>query len=171
MNGKPSIFFWIPIFVFLPCTRSYNIPRVLTNTTQRGWPPDTSITYLGVSLDFEPPVAEMALATERKDGCRVICADFLLLCIITNTHANMVVACSTADVGRGHSYICIVLTTRYWKAIQSEWLGCLGPISGRDLPTHVFLKRSEKGEYEAELESLGAGCVPRALFKLPWEGS
>jgi hypothetical protein len=51
---------------------------------------------LGIGLDLKPATAKMALAPERKYGRGVIHANLLLLCIITNTHADMSLACSAA---------------------------------------------------------------------------
>jgi len=43
---------------------------------------------------FEPTIAEMTFTTEGEDGRRVIHSDFLLLCIVADTHADVIVACS-----------------------------------------------------------------------------
>jgi hypothetical protein len=52
-------------------------------------------TNLRVCLDFEPPTAQVAFTSKGVDGRREIVSDFLLLGVITNAHANMVVACAT----------------------------------------------------------------------------
>lgn len=55
-------------------------------------------THFRVRLNFKPPVAQVTLAAERVDRCRVIVPHFFLLRIVTDTHANMIVACS-AELG------------------------------------------------------------------------
>lgn len=51
-------------------------------------------THLGVGLNFEPAIAEMAFAAEGVDGSRIVGADFLLLGIVPDAHADVVVACA-----------------------------------------------------------------------------
>ena len=50
-----------------------------------------------VSLYGEPAVAEVAFAPESEDGRRVIIADFLLLGVVADAHADVVVACPTTE--------------------------------------------------------------------------
>ena len=54
--------------------------------------------YLWIRLDLEPAVTKMAFTPERKDWCRVVIPDLLLFGIVSHTHSNVVVACTT--VGR-----------------------------------------------------------------------
>jgi hypothetical protein len=51
---------------------------------------------LGIGLDLKPTTAKMALAPKRKYGRGEIHANLLLLCVITNAHADMSIACSAA---------------------------------------------------------------------------
>jgi hypothetical protein len=55
-------------------------------------------THLGVGLNFKPAIAEMTFAAEGVDGSRIICADFLLLGIVPDAHANVVIACSATKL-------------------------------------------------------------------------
>ncbi len=53
---------------------------------------------LRVGLDLEPATAKMALASERKHRRRIVHSYLLLLCIVTNTHANVGIACSAINI-------------------------------------------------------------------------
>lgn len=55
-------------------------------------------TNLRVGLDLEPATAKMALASKREYGRRIVHSYLLLLCIVTNTHANVGVARSAVCV-------------------------------------------------------------------------
>jgi hypothetical protein len=55
-------------------------------------------TDLWVGLDLEPATAKMALASKREYGRRIIHSYLLLLCIVTNTHANVGIARSAVCV-------------------------------------------------------------------------
>jgi hypothetical protein len=49
---------------------------------------------LRVGLNLEPATAKMALAPKGKYGRRVVHSYLLLLCVVTNTHANVGIASS-----------------------------------------------------------------------------
>ena len=55
-------------------------------------------TDLWVGLDLEPATAKMALASKREYGRRIVHSYLLLLCIVTNTHANVGIARSAVCV-------------------------------------------------------------------------
>lgn len=52
-------------------------------------------THLGICLNFEPAIAQVAFASEREYRGRVVRSDFLLLSVVSNAHSNVVVACTT----------------------------------------------------------------------------
>ena len=52
--------------------------------------------YLRIRLNLKPPVAEMALASERVDGRAVVVSDLLLLSVVPHSHTDVVVACPTS---------------------------------------------------------------------------
>lgn len=48
-------------------------------------------------MNLEPAITQMAFTPKREDGCRVVCTDFLLFGIVSHTHTNVVVTCSTVN--------------------------------------------------------------------------
>ena len=58
--------------------------------------------YLGIRLNLKPPVTQMAFTSKGVNWSRVVVANFLLLGVVSDAHANVVVACSaTANCQRG----------------------------------------------------------------------
>lgn len=73
-----------------------------------------STAHLWISADFEPPVAKVTLASERKNGGGEVHSDFALLGIVTHAHTNVVVAGEAAvKFCEYENHDMILLTTRY----------------------------------------------------------
>ena len=49
---------------------------------------------LGVGVYFKPAVAQMALASEGVYGGAIVVSNLLFLCIVADSHANVIVACA-----------------------------------------------------------------------------
>jgi len=92
MNGIASIFFRIPVFIFLACTRNNHVASILWKLLLDKEYESNAVVYLRIRLYLEPAVAQVALAPERKNGSRIVYPNLLFLCIVPYAHANMIVA-------------------------------------------------------------------------------
>ena len=56
------------------------------------------IPYLRICVDFKVIIAQMTFHSELPNGCGVVVAYFLFLCIIPHAHSNVTVAATTPNI-------------------------------------------------------------------------
>ena len=109
-NLLPSA--WLPRQPHILCSGCHCSTRSIDSATQL-------TTHLRIRLNLEPTTAQMTLATKRIDGRGIVVANFLLLCVVSHSHANMIVACST--VAHGSILRCQTRETSMYIPPDVEW--------------------------------------------------
>ena len=63
-----------------------------------------SAAYLWICLNFKPTIAQVTFTPERKDWSRKVCANLLLLRVVTHSHTDMIITCVTVIFQVSESY-------------------------------------------------------------------
>jgi hypothetical protein len=98
VDGETAVLFWVPFFVLLARTGGDDIAGVLNlKRVSKGYQTvrdGQAESNLGIGLNLKPAIAQMTFAPKGIDGRRVVILDFAFLGVVTDAHADVIVACA-----------------------------------------------------------------------------
>jgi len=125
---------------------------------------------LRIGLDFKPIVAEMTFASKRVYRGGIVVAYLLLLCIVSHTHADVIVASSTGNASQGEE-----TTTEAMEHAPPDVERQLEASNENALVEFTCPVAESMCSYVESMRLRGLDCAglgaPLYLFRLPLDGS
>jgi len=108
MDSKASIDFRVPVFVLLTRSGGHDVSCILHISKSFRLQNTESPAYLRICLNFKPTIAQVTFTPKGENWGREVCANLLLLRVITHSHTDMIIACATfiSQVSRSYADRC-----------------------------------------------------------------